>query len=553
MNSNQSKSIAIIEKGLLAIYILLGIWAALNVGISWDEEYELNIFTLNVNSIIGLLTGNTTSYSTLLNFQDRYYGIGFHALAHFFTYAASAIGFTPDWHNVISKQLLLKHIPVFMVFVLSGYIVKKILLALTQNQLLASCAMFCFLLWPYLLGHGLMNIKDMPFLFAWLLCTYRALVIFDRNLIAENSQYLVKNIALLAVLTAWLCSIRISGILIFIEYGLIAFAGLLFLGFWQSLRKLSLRSVVGYCIIFLIPYFFILFLLYPIFWHNPIEFINAIFYQSHNPIVMDTLTAGNIISNRSNLIRYVPIWLGVKLPLLVLLGLALSPLLWWKYIQTENTTIKINIVKTWCLLGSPIVILCFLILNRVHLYNELRHILFIFPLLFIAGITSLFYISRILCIALLLLTSIIFVIDDVKLHPYQYTYLNELTRQFPISQQFEKDYFALSAGRTALWLNEQGLGTSRCIYASPLHVWLYKIDQVQFPCNQDLPGQDLRLEKRSFLLYGQIRNPDIPPPLPSCKILHSEKRVLFLSNYTLEMSRLYACEPILEPQKTTNN
>ena len=141
------------------------------------------------------------------------------------------------------------------------------------------------------------------------------------------------------------------------------------------------------------------------------------------------------------------------------------------------------------------------------------------------------------------MSSIIFVVDDVKLHPYQYTYLNEAIRFFPVSQQFEKDYFALSEGKSAAWLNDQSNAKTDCIYASPIHVWLFQIDRAKFPCNQGYPGHDLNQEKIPFLLYGQVRKQDGFIPLPTCQVLHTETRQLFFSDYKLQMSHLLACEP----------
>jgi len=524
-------------------FVLIGFWAALDMGIGWDEEYELNVYLLNSNAVKGLLNGDKNNYNILLNHQDRYYGIGFHALTHAFAYLISYVSLNPDLFSIIGKQLLIKHIPIFFTFLLAGALVYRILVSITNNHLISFLGLIAFLLWPYLLGHGLMNIKDMPFLFAWLLCTYQALLIFERNLVVSSSKNFRKNIFILALLSGWLLTIRISGILIFIEYAVFGLLAFIQLGYKKSFQYISIRSLLTTSLIFLLPFFLIVFLLYPIFWHNPIEFLNAIFYQSHNPIQMDTLTSGAIISNRDFLLKYILIWLGVKLPIVVLLGLALTPLLLYKLINTTDQQLRIRLEIVLGLFTTAVIILVFLIVNRVHLYNELRHILFIFPLLFIVAISSLYLFSKKLGVSLLVASSIIFAVDDVKLHPYQYVYLNEAVRFFPISQQFEKDYFALSAGKTAAWLNEQPNVKTECIYASPVHVWLFQINSKKFPCNQGYPGHDLNEEKAFFLLYGQVRKQDARIPLPTCRLLHTETRQLSFSSYELQMSHLFACEP----------
>jgi hypothetical protein len=524
-------------------FALIGLWAALDAGIGWDEQYELNVYLLNSNAVKGLLHGDMSNYNILLNHQDRYYGIGFHVLTHAFAFLASYISINPDLFTIIGKQLLIKHIPIFFTFLLSGVLVNRILFSITNNRLISFLGLIAFLLWPYLLGHGLMNIKDMPFLFAWLLCTYQALLIFEHNLVVADPKNFRKNIFILALCSGWLLTIRISGILIFIEYAVFGLLAFIHLGHKKSFQYFSIRALWTISLIFLLPFFSIVFLLYPIFWHNPIEFLNAIFYQSHNPIQMDTLTGGVIISNRDFLLKYILIWLAVKLPLAILLGLALTPLLLYKLIKAADRQLHIRLEIVLGLFLTAVIILIFLIINRVHLYNELRHVLFIFPLLFIVAISSLYFTSKKLSAALLVMSSIVFVVDDVKLHPYQYTYLNEAIRFFPVSQQFEKDYFALSAGKSAAWLNDQSNAKADCIYASPIHVWLFQIDRAKFPCNQGYPGHDLNNEKIPFLLYGQVRKQDGFIPLPTCQVLHAETRQLFFSDYKLQMSHLFACEP----------
>ena len=101
------------------------------------------------------------------------------------------------------------------------------------------------------------------------------------------------------------------------------------------------------------------------------------------------------------------------------------------------------------------------------LKHILRQILFIFPLLFILGITALYYFNRKILIFLLIFSIGSFAVDDIALYPYQYTYLNEVVRHLNIQDRFERDYFGISAGKTAMWANENLVNRDRvCIYAS---------------------------------------------------------------------------------------
>ena len=545
----------------LAIFIPLGIWASLDTGMAWDDIYEHHLFAINYLAIYDLLHHKYHAYNALATHHDRYYGIGFHAPAYLIAYLIDSIaGHAPSLgpgNDPLNLDLFLniitfKHISIFLSFVLSGYLVKLITQSITVSKHFGTLAMICFLLWPYLLGHGLMNIKDAPFAFAWLLSTWWALRLFEKALhhaiVAPKEEWLnTKDVLVLALMCAWLTSIRISGILIFLELGIFTLIaiyqisthpkiGFRFVSSYQSIKAIS---------IFLVVFFLIVYILHPLFWLNPLEFFNAILYQSRNPIHIDTYTAGEFISNRSVGLRYFLTWFLVKLPAIVLLGLACTPLLLLPQIQkrlgVRQSLFQPGLFKILALLGSVLAILFSLRLNQVHLYNDLRHLLFLFPLLFIIGVSALYFFSKKICIFFLIASSIVFAIDDVRLHPYQYTYLNEITRQLPISEHFEKDYFALSASKTASWLNRHPPKLVACIYASPLHSWQAYIDKSQFTCNQNYPAKGLQNVQRPFLLYGQVRDPRHLAPLPNCQLLNQQERTLFGSAYRLQMSRLYLC------------
>ena len=63
---------------LLLIYTILGIYLSITTGISHDEHHEQLNWQVNIAAIKNFLaTGN---YDNLLNYKDRYHGIGFHLI-----------------------------------------------------------------------------------------------------------------------------------------------------------------------------------------------------------------------------------------------------------------------------------------------------------------------------------------------------------------------------------------------------------------------------------------------------------------------------------------
>ena len=155
------------------MYLSVGLWACQQVGISWDEGIELHTYKVNLGAILGILQGDWEVYQALLAYGDRYYGVGFHLPANAISSIIQIFAPTSILMGIEAYRITLNHIAIFLSFAASGFLVGQILKRLTQDVWVSTLGMFAVLLWPYLLGHGLMNIKDTPFLFAWLLCTYQ--------------------------------------------------------------------------------------------------------------------------------------------------------------------------------------------------------------------------------------------------------------------------------------------------------------------------------------------------------------------------------------------
>jgi hypothetical protein len=522
----------------LLILAILGVLISLKVGLSWDEDAEFRTYRMNMAAITGLLGGDTKPYIDLTQYFDRYYGIGFHLISHSIGGLVQGIFGDLLPYSIQGSRLIWAHAVVFLAFIGSGIIFRFCLVRLTGDQFISVLGMFVFLLWPYLFGHSMMNVKDIPFMCAWLCCTLQVLRIFQAP--QYSTQSLIRNFALLGALTAWLISIRVAGILIFIQY---AWFGLMFITLGNHTKtNNSFYLKLGYEIfVFFIAMMGALFILYPITWHDPSEFLNAIRYMSTHPWLGNTLTAGELIEPKTRLLFYIGSWLAVKLPAFALVGLALLPIVLWK------TFAKKQFSSRYCallaLLLSAITILSILVLMRVSLYNELRQILFISAILLLIAIVSFCYLSRSLSIAVLILTIGVMVFDNVKMYPYQYSYVNEIARNAPKGGLFETDYFGLSVSETARWLNQSSVdGVSQCIYVPSIHLWKFEINPQKFPCVENFPG-DLSLIKKPFLFFVQARSaPSFAAP-PGCRLLHLESRNLPFSNTALRMGELYECLP----------
>ena len=532
--------------GLFLVIATVGFWACQDIGLGWDEGHERLTLNHNLKAIEGLLAGDTAAYQALLAYGDRYYGIGFHLPAFLLGELLQTI--IPTTAN--GPKLILAHISVWLCFLGSGYLVKLILLRITQSKQIAITGMLTYLLWPYVLGHGLMNIKDTPFLFSWLLCTYLALRCFFENASAHRSSGCpsYKSLFLLAIATSWLLSIRISGILIFIEYGclLISAFAVQFANRRLFITQENIKTILARLFFFGMVFLPTLIALYPISWHNPLEIVNAISYMSHHPWSGTTLTAGRFIAPGQQVDFYLTVWLLAKTPLIIIVGIVAIPLaffLQWRVSKLDQLTNK-SILAQWIgLVISVIAILTALILHRVGLYNELRQILFLFPLIFIVGISSLYFISKKVCFIGMLFSSAFFLWDNFTLYPYNYTYLNEVARLRPAIQYFETDYFGFSAGRSARWINDHPQeALNKCIYAYPTHLMANELNDANKTCLIDSLGNayNLKQDVPSLLYITQRNLINFPIPV-DCRLLHSEERTLPIAKNPLIMGKLFNC------------
>ena len=92
------------------------------------------------------------------------------------------------------------------------------------------------------------------------------------------------------------------------------------------------------------------------------------------------------------------------------------------------------------------------------MYDELRQILFLIPFFFILGAISLYVFSKKTFYLFSFITLIIFLVENIKIYPYQYTWFNTPSRVLNLSKNFELEYMGLSGkdlARNISKLNKQ--------------------------------------------------------------------------------------------------
>ena len=259
-----SKKFNLFSISLLIIYFLAGIFLSLNTGISHDEYHEQLNWKVNLNSIKDFFLSG--SYDNLLNYRDRYHGIGFNILSQPFQYLIKDLVKIYLDINEYGSILISKHILIFILFFISGLFFYYICMIFFKDKRFALLSLFIFLLYPYLFGHSHFNPKDIPFLSFWIICTYFIFKIIQK--IFDEKKISIKLIFFLSLSTSILISIRIVGLLILLQY-------LIFLiVYLENKNKSFLKFINSYKKNFLAFFFFVIlftYLMNPIFWHNPQE------------------------------------------------------------------------------------------------------------------------------------------------------------------------------------------------------------------------------------------------------------------------------------------
>jgi len=516
---------------LLAIYLFVGSIYSLKTGISHDEFHEQQNWEFNISLIKNYFFDKDLD-SRFINFQDKYYGIGFHLISQPVQHLLGNIIEEHQGIDIVGSHLIAKHIMTFLFFFISGVYFVLIISKIISNRYFLFTAATLYLFYPYLLGHSFFNPKDIPFLCLWIVCSYYSIRLFEKLIIYKDISY--KYTFFLAFITAFLISIRISGVLIFIQF-LCTFL------IFKNNEKLSIKNYQKFLIFFV---FFISFvyLLYPVFWKDPLSIIVAIEYMSNYFNDVCTLTLGVCMKSKNLDSTYIPIWLLVKLPLIVLIGILLIP-----FVEKKIFVNKKNNLYFGTILISAFLIPVILILTKVNLYDELRQILFLVPLFFILGVISLYLFSVRLFYILSIITSFIFITENIKIYPYQYAWFNTPSRFLNLNNNFEIDYWGISGRELSNELKKisKNNQSNRCVLVSPL--WTAKhflskkhnSDRNDFNCFGSWSDVDSNFE-RPFWAIQNVRNLK-KSEIFKCETVYISKFKLLFSKEDLVTGKLLNC------------
>ena len=509
---------------------MLGIYLSINNGISHDEFHEQLNWTVNLKFIKEFLTNG--DYEDFLIYKDRYHGIGFHYLSQpfqFFIYKPLSNYLSISEYGGI---LISKHVFTFLIFFISGIFLYLILKQLFRDNLFALISSSLYLLYPYLFGHAQFNPKDIPFLSIWLICTYFIIKIIKRSF--NKKKIDLKYFILFAVFSSLLVSIRTLGLLIYLQLFIFLFV------YFENQNEQAIKIFVknkNKIFLTILLFSLLTYLLNPIFWHNPLEFINSIKWMGKYQQDVCTNTLGKCIKSLNLPANYYFIWFFYKLPILILIGFFIYPLIDKKL--SENKFAKLVILS---LISTLFVILLLFILLNVAIYDEIRHIMFLIPLIFIVSLSNLYLLNKKFFLVIGLSLIAFFTLENYSTNPYQYTWLNPISKLHNINKSFEVDYWGLSGKNLNIKIKDHAFKNSfdknNCIYGgSYSEVFL---GQHGFNCFKSYSELDAS-KNRPFYVLKNVRNFKRSNP-KDCKLIGKESYSYTFFNQEISTGAVWYCD-----------
>ena len=524
-----SKNKNLIYIFFIIAYLIVGIFLSITNGITSDEYFEQLNWEKNLSGIKSLIKNG--NYDQFLEYQDKYHGIAFHYISQpiqFLTYK-----FVSQLNNISHSgaYLISKHSVVFSIFFISGIFFYLICIKLTNNKIFSFTSSSLYLLYPYLYGHAQFNMKDIPFLSAWLISTYYSLNIIEDFFFDKKIK--IKKIIIISFLTSFLISIRILGLIIFLQY-LISFIILFNVKNINFLKfiKINYKKTL---LLFLSLLIFI-YIMNPVLWLNPLELINSIKWMSNYFNNICTLTLGECMSSLSLPASYYFIWLFFKLPIVILFGIVLFPLV-------EKKIFSNNILSIYygTLLISLVSILLLFILMRINIYDELRHIMFVIPLIFLISLTNIYYFNKKFSHTITAIFILFFIFENISLKSYQYTWLNSFSKFTEIEKNFEVDYWGVSNKnlnkKVVEYVNKNSISKDICVYGDE-YVKDFLITE-GFKCFKMYNELD-SAKIRPALAYKNLRNAKRSDPR-DCKLIWNETYRYSFYKKDISVGTLWFC------------
>tara|TARA_B100000029_G_scaffold432527_1_gene444779 strand:- start:4760 stop:6412 length:1653 start_codon:yes stop_codon:yes gene_type:complete len=428
------------------IYFIIGIFIVRDYGIAFDENMQREIGQNRIDYIIyffsNLFSRSINSTNDLTTIKWPEYGAFFEVFALFIE---KIFNFSDT-----RSQFFLRHHLIFLTSFVGSFFFYLLAMKRFKSWKIALLGLILLITSPRIFSSSFYNSKDIILMYFFVISTFFGIIFLEKPTL--------KNAIFFSLTSALCIGIRVAGIIVpFL---------ILFLIWIKYLRKDYEFKITKSVILFTTLSLFLVILFWPSLWENPLEnFIDSIISFKTYDHPLFNFYLGNYTHSTAVHWYYIPLWIGVTTPILILffflLGSCISLFRIYRRLIRIDGINRLN--DLWRgpteLLDLIFIILIFvpvffIVVFGSTLYSGWRHLYFIFPyiiLMSLYGINLIFLKIKKLNL-IFFKKSIYFVIIFcifynfywlIKSHPFQNSYFNFFAGNLP-HKNFQVDSWGLS-------------------------------------------------------------------------------------------------------------
>ena len=380
-----------------------------------------------------------------LNYKNLYYYGGL------FDYCAAWLNAKIGGFDPYDMRHMLNAFVGFLMMLFTGLLAKE----LSNSWRVAFFALLLIVLSPRIFGHSMNNPKDIPFAAAYV---FSALYLI--RFMKELPRPSTKTIVFLTLGIAASINVRVGGILLIAYFGL--FTGVSYLWKKELREKLTdfpkMAKVALKALIVIVGAYFLGMLYWPYAQQAPLSNpLKALSEMSNFSTSIRMLFEGEHLWSDELPWYYIPKWIAISAPVVVLAGLA-------AFLAFFGINFKKIDNRSWIFTGFIVVFpIGYAIYKESSLYDGMRHFLFVYPILAVLaayGWEQLIQFKdskgfKMAVQGVLILLFALPAVWMIKNHPYQYLYFNELAGGVNAAYgKYETDYWMNSMKGLCEWLVE---------------------------------------------------------------------------------------------------
>ena len=440
---------------ILIVDISLLVLGIKYVGIGWDAQIDSIAATEfeNVRQYSDLQTAYSNIFYTS-EFYGNFLQYSANKLKSFFNSAETVID--PYAINTYKWQTFVN----VLIFIFLGIVLSSTTKLIFNSFKIELYTLTVYLTFPVLFGMSLVNFKDIPVMAGVSLVSCGFI-----QILATGKHRYLNFFALITIglIISFGTRVGIFYILIFI-----ILCNYLFILMLKSFKKINLNILylTVSLLLSLFCAFFILRMINPLIKIDIIQLIiDSYNMTSNNPLSIDNKIANQTLNSTNLPWWYIPVWLIVKIPLLQLLIFIISLVLLFKTYISHFYSNKLYFVFPFIV--QSVIVPILLIVYRPVMYDEIRHILFIytglilFNSVFFYGVMTYkpkkSFLIRNLVILLFMLLPFLNLVYVYKWFPYSYAYINEIGKYSGQEKSWDVDYWGVSSQEGVMKLQKYSL------------------------------------------------------------------------------------------------